>query len=52
MSDDKHDRIADLLQDSRYKGFGATLMAETLLEREGIKVSVEMLRQFQIGLGL
>jgi transposase len=52
MSDEKHDRIADLLQDSRYQGFGATLMAETLLEREGIKVSVETVRQFQIGLGL
>ncbi len=44
MSGEKRDRIADLLQDRRYKGFGATLMAETLLEREGIKVSVETLR--------
>jgi transposase len=52
MSGEKRDRIADLLQDRRYKGFGATLMAETLLEREGIKVSVETLRQMQISLGL
>jgi transposase len=52
MSETKHDRITDLLRDSRYEGFGATLMAETLLEREGIKVSVETLRQMQIGLGL
>jgi transposase len=52
MSEEKHDRIADLLRDSRYAGFGATLMAETLQEREGIKVSVETLRQMQIGLGL
>jgi transposase len=52
MSEEKRGRIADLLQDSRYEGFGATLMAETLLEREGIKVSVETLRQLQIGFGL
>jgi transposase len=52
MSAGKRDRITDLLRDSHYDGFGATLMAETLLEREGIKVSVETVRQMQIGLGL
>jgi hypothetical protein len=52
MKDDQRCRIAALLRDRMYRGFGATLMAETLLEREGVEVSVETIRQMQIGLGL
>lgn len=36
----------------RYEGFGPTLAAEKLLEREGIKVSSETLRQWLIEAGL
>jgi transposase len=52
MKDDDRCRIAALLRDRMYRGFGATLMAETLLEREGVEVSAETIRQMQIGLGL
>lgn len=44
-------RIALLLRD-KYADFGPTLAAEMLLEREGITVSAETIRQMQIGLGL
>ena len=43
--------IEGLLRD-KYADFGATLAAEKLLERDAIKVSVEMVRRLQIGLGL
>ena len=36
----------------RYADFGATLAAEKLKEHEGIKVSVETVRQIQVRLGL
>ena len=52
MKDDQRCRIAALLRDRMYRGFGATLMAETLLERESIEASAETIRQMQIGLGL
>lgn len=51
LSDDLRTRIIDLLK-GKYQGFGATLAAEKLAEREGITVSAETLRQMQIGLGL
>jgi len=44
-------RIEALLQE-KYADFGATLAAEKLLELDGIKVSIEMVRRIQIGLGL
>jgi transposase len=44
-------RIALLLKD-KYPDFGPTLAAEKLLELEGIKVSVETIRQMQVQLGL
>ena len=44
-------RLLALLGD-KYVGFGATFAAENLLEHEGIKVSVETIRQLQIGAGL
>ena len=44
-------RIAALLSD-KYGDFGPTLATEKLAEREGIAVSVETVRQIQIGLGL
>jgi transposase len=44
-------RIEGLLRE-KYADFGATLAAEKLLELDGIKVSVEMVRRLQIGLGL
>jgi transposase len=40
-----------LLKD-KYAGFGATLASEKLLGLDGIKVSVETVRQMQISLGL
>ena len=52
MAADKRRRLCALLQDEIYRGFGATLMAETLLEREGLQVSAETVRQIQIELGL
>ena len=45
------ERLLGLLGD-RYVGFGATLASEKLLEHEGITVSVETIRQLQIGSGL
>jgi transposase len=44
-------RIALLLK-NKYRDFGPTLAAEKLLELEGIKVSVETIRQMQVQLGL
>ncbi len=44
-------RIAALLRE-HYADFGPTLAAEKLLEREGIRVSRETIRQMQVGLGL
>jgi transposase len=52
MSQDKRTQITTLLQDHTYRGFGATLLSEALLEREGLKVSAETVRQMQISLGL
>jgi transposase len=51
MAADLRSRIMLLLQD-KYPDFGATLAAEKLLERDGITVSAETVRQMQIGLGL
>ena len=51
MKDDVRTRIATLLG-GRYAGFGPTLAAEKLGEREDIVVSRETLRALQIELGL
>ena len=51
MSEALRSRIGALLRD-QYADFGATLAAEKLLERDGIKVSAETVRRVQIGLGL
>jgi transposase len=51
MSEAARARIEALLRE-KYVDFGATLAAETLLERDGIRVSIEMVRRLQIGLGL
>ena len=51
MSEAIRTRIGGLLKE-KYADFGATLAAEKLLELDGIKVSVEMVRRIQIGLGL
>src|SRR4051794_868716 len=47
MSEPARGRIEALLRD-KYPDFGATLAAEKLLERDGIKVSIEMVRWVQI----
>jgi transposase len=44
-------QVTELLRD-KYPDFGPTLAAEKLLEREGIKISRETLRQMQVALGL
>jgi transposase len=51
MSDAARGLIEALLRD-KYADFGATLAAEKLLERDGIKVSSETVRRIQISLGL
>ena len=51
MSAGRRAEIAVLLKE-KYAGFGATLASEKLLELEGIKVSVETVRQMQISLDL
>jgi transposase len=51
LSEATRERIEALLQE-KYADFGATLAAEKLLELDGIKVSIEMVRRIQIGLGL
>ena len=51
LSEAARSRIEALLQ-GKYADFGATLAAEKLLELDGIKVSIEMVRRIQIGLGL
>jgi transposase len=50
MNEEKRARLDTLLQDRSYRGFGATLLAETLAEREGLEVSAETVRQAQIRL--
>jgi transposase len=50
MSEAVRTRIDGLLKE-RYSDFGATLAAEKLLERDGIKVSAETVRRIQIDLG-
>ena len=47
----ERERIAELLRD-KYPDFGATLAVEKLLERDGIAVSTETVRQMQIAMGL
>jgi transposase len=51
MSEALRTRIGELLKE-KYADFGATLATEKLLELDGIKVSVEMVRRIQIGLRL
>jgi transposase len=51
MSEGTRGRIEELLR-QKYVDFGATLAAEKLLELDGIKVSIEMVRRIQISLGL
>jgi transposase len=51
MSEAVRTRIGGLLKE-KYADFGATLATEKLLELDGIKVSVEMVRRIQIGLRL
>ena len=43
-------RIVELLRD-KYPDFGPTLAVEKLLERDGITVSAETIRQMQIAMG-
>jgi transposase len=47
----ERERIAELLRDT-YPDFGPTLAVEKLLERDGIAVSAETVRQMQIAMGL
>ena len=47
----ERERIARLLR-GKYPDFGPTLAVEKLLERDGIAVSAETVRQMQIGMGL
>ncbi len=51
MSQPARGRIEALLRE-KYPDFGATLAAEKLLELDDIKISIEMVRRIQIGLGL
>lgn len=51
MSEALRSRIGVLLNET-YPDFGPTLAAEKLLERDGIKVSAEMVRRLQIDQGL
>lgn len=51
LSEDRRAEIAALLADD-YADFGPTLASEKLLERDGIAVSRETVRQLQIGAGL
>ena len=47
----ERERIVELLRD-KYPDFGPTLAVEKLLERDGIAVSAETVRQMQIAMGL
>jgi transposase len=47
----ERERIAELLRD-KYPDFGPTLAVEKLLERDGIAVSAETVRQMQIAMDL
>jgi transposase len=51
LTPSERERIALLLRD-KYPDFGPTLAVEKLLEREGIVVSAETVRQMQIAMGL
>ena len=51
MSKEKQDKILKKLKED-YQGFGPTLASEKLLERDGIKVSKETVRQIMIMSGL
>jgi len=51
LAPDERERIARLLRD-KYPDFGPTLAVEKLLERDGIVVSAETVRQMQIAMGL
>ena len=51
MSKDKNEKILKKLTET-YQGFGPTLASEKLLERDGIKVSKETVRQMMIATGL
>jgi transposase len=51
LNDVRRAEVVALLQD-KYAGFGATLASEKLLCLDGIKVSVETVRQMQISLSL
>ena len=51
MNEALRTRIGGLLR-AKYADFGATLASEKLWELDGIKVSGEMVRRIQIGLGL
>jgi hypothetical protein len=51
MNEALRTRIGGLLK-AKYADFGATLASEKLWELDGIKVSGEMVRRIQIGLGL
>ena len=51
MGEERRALIGGLLKE-KYADFGATLASEKLLELDGVKVSAEMARRIQIGLGL
>ena len=50
LGDRVRERVIKLYQ-KRYKGFGPTLASEKLLEREGVKISDETLRQWLLESG-
>lgn len=51
MSKEKQEKIFRKLKED-YQGFGPTLASEKLLERDGVKVSKETVRQIMIAAGL
>ena len=51
LADDRRDRAVELYRE-RYQGFGPTLAAEQLAERDGVLVDHETLRGWLVGAGL
>lgn len=52
LKEPEHMLIVDAIQAELYRGFGPTLLAETLAEREGIQVSKETIRRIMIEQGM
>jgi transposase len=51
MSDEKREKVLEKLK-AEYQGFGPTLASEKLVERDGLKVSKETVRQIMVEAGL